>query len=121
VSSIRESIYEDLEFYFPEQFINPLSQSYWRQQKQKVLAQLNAIIDGEDHSEEIDRIDTMTRQNTKIKNFYGKESEELKYEKDFETYCIILADHANQPIKTLSVKEYFSLRKFVDEKNRNKR
>jgi len=73
-----------------------------------------------DHSEEIEKIDAMTRQNTKVKNFYGRESEELKYENDFEAYCIILSEYANQPIKTLSVKEYFSLRKYVDEKNRRK-
>jgi len=73
-----------------------------------------------DHSEEIEKIDAMTRQNTKVKNFYGRESEELKYENDFETFCIALSSHANQPIKTLSVKEYFSLRKYVDDQNRRK-
>ena len=84
------------------------------------MEQLEAIIDGEDHSGEIEKIDALTRQNTKIKNFYGRESEELKYENDFEAYCIILSEYANQPIKTLSVKEYFALRKYVDEKNRRK-
>ena len=54
----------------------------------------------------------------KIKNFYGNDSEEVKYDKDFEMNCIILTSHANKPIKECTVKEYFSLMKYVDDKNR---
>ena len=78
--------------------------------------QLNAIIDGTNHSDEIEKIDAMTRKNMKIKNFHGANSEELEYDKNFEDYCIMLAPHINQPVKSLTTKEYFALRKFVDDK-----
>ena len=54
----------------------------------------------------------------KIKNFYGDSSEELKYDKDFEMNCIMLAPYANQPIKQCTVKEYFALMKHVKEKQK---
>jgi len=97
-----------------------MAQGYWRNQKQRVIEELEAIANGEDHSKEIEKIDAMTRHGMKIKNFHGKESEELKYDKDFEAYCIILASHVNQPVKTLTVKEYFALRKYVDDQNKRK-
>lgn len=116
MSEIRNKVYADLESFFPAQFTNPLSSSHWRQQKQRVILELKSIIDGEDLSEEIDKIDTMTRKRMKVKNFYGKDSEELKYDKDFEMHCIMLSPHTNQPVNTLSTKQYFTLLKFANDK-----
>lgn len=118
MESIQEGIYEDLETFFPAHFSNPLSQSYWRQQKQKIVAQLKSIIDGVDRSEEIEKIDKLTSNQIKVKDFMGNESEEVKYDKQFEQNCIILAPYTNQPVKTLTVKEYFNLIKFVNDKTK---
>ena len=54
----------------------------------------------------------------KIKNFYGKDSEELKYDKDFEMNCIFLSQYTNKPVKECSTREYFTLMKYADDKNR---
>ena len=54
----------------------------------------------------------------KIKNFYGNKSEELKSAKDFEEHCIMLSQHTNKHVKELSVKEYFSLMKYVTDQNK---
>ena len=93
-----------------------MTHNYWRQQKQRVIYQLREISEGKDYSAEIDKIDASSRRTMKIKNFYGNKSEEVKYEKDFEVNCIVLAQHVNQPVKTLTVKEYFNLLKYVKDK-----
>ena len=80
--------------------------------------QLKAIIDGEDYDEDIEKIDASTRRSMKIKNFYGANSDELKYDKDFELNCILLASHVNQPVKSLTAKEYFELLKYVTDQNK---
>ena len=54
----------------------------------------------------------------KIKNFYGKDSEELKYDKDFEMNCIFLSQYTNKPVKESTTREYFTLMKYADDKNR---
>lgn len=100
--------------YFPAQFTNPLSQSYWRQQKERLVKQLTAIIDGEDYSEDIGRIDANMRRNMRVKSFMGNDNEELKYEKDFEMNCIVLAVYSNKPVKECTVMEYFTLMKYHD-------
>ena len=119
-SEIREKIYTDLETYFPAQFTNPLSQSYWRQQKQRILNELEGIIDGVDRTEENEKIDTITRRNMKVKSFMGADNEELKYDKDFEMRCILLAPHSNVDVREVSTKTYFTLIKYADSKNRKK-
>ena len=85
------------------------------------MYQLDAIIEGKDYTDEIDKIDAVARRGMKIKNFYGNDSDELKYDKDFEMNCIYLAPHANQPIKSLSTKEYFALMKFVADKSKKQK
>ena len=78
--------------------------------------ELQAIIDGEDNSKEIEKIDASTRRTMKIKSFYGADNDEMKYDKDFEMNCILLAPHINQSVKTLTTKEYFNLIKFTNNK-----
>ncbi len=57
----------------------------------------------------------------KIKNFMGDDSDELKYDKDFEMNCILLSQHTNQNVRTVSVKTYFSLIKYADSQNKRKK
>ena len=85
------------------------------------MLQLKGIIDGEDYDDEIEKIDASTRRGMKIKNFYGDNSDEMKYDKDFELNCITLAPYMNEPIKSITTKQYFTLLKFVDDKNRKQK
>lgn len=82
---------------------------------------LNGIIDGKDYTDENEKIDDAIRRSMRIKNFYGNDSEEVKYDTDFEMYCILLSKHTNKHVKELSTKEYFALRKFVGDENRRKK
>jgi len=76
------------------------------------------LIEGEDYSEKIEKIDSITAKSMKIKNFYGANNDELKYDKDYTRNCIILAAHTNQPVKTLTVREYFTLLNEVNSKKK---
>ncbi len=100
--------------FFPEQFSNPLSQSYWRQERQKQINALQGIIDGTNYDEQNDKIDRQIASTMKVKNFMGKKSEELKYDGNFEMNCIVLSKYANKPVKNSSTKEYFALIKYSE-------
>ena len=82
---------------------------------------LDGIIEGKDYTDENEKIDASVRRSMKIKNFYGNDSEELKYDKDFELYCIILSKYTNKHVKELSTKEFFALRKFAEDEGRRKK
>ena len=105
--------------FFPEQFTNPLSQSHWRQQKQKLINTLQGIVEGVSYEEENDKIDRTIASTMKIRNFMGKANEELKYDRDFEMNCIVLGKHSNKPVKESTVKEYFSLIRYFDKQKSN--
>ena len=94
-----------------------MSQSHWRQQKQKIINTLTGIIEGCDYSEENDKIDRVIARSMKIKNFYGRDSEELKYNKDFELNCIVLGKDYAKPVKECTVREYFALIKYNSKRN----
>jgi len=78
---------------------------------------LTGIIEGRDYTEENDKIDRSVARTIRVKNFYGRESDELKYNKDFELNCIVLGKHSNKPVKECTVKEYFSLIKYSSKKD----
>ena len=81
-----------------------------------MIKQLTAIIEDKDYTEDIGRIDATMRRNMRIKSFMGNDNEELRYEKDFEMNCIVLAPYANKPVKESTVMEYFTLMKYHDKR-----
>jgi len=97
--------------------MNPLSQSHWRQQKQKLINTLQGIIDNVSYEEENRQIDHTIAKTIKIRDFTGN-NEELKYDKDFEMNCIVLGKHSVKPVKDCTTKEYFSLIKYFDKNGR---
>jgi len=47
----------------------------------------------------------------------GDQSDELKYDRDFEMNCIVLGKMSNKPVKECTVKEYFSLIRYFNKQN----
>jgi hypothetical protein len=48
----------------------------------------------------------------------GKVTDEIRYEHSFEVNCILLSKYINQPVKSLTTKEYFTL---IEQYNKNKK
>jgi len=85
--------------------------------KRLAIAELDKII-----NPDIDIIDKIEKSNRFFaslinpKDFAGAGNFEIAYEKEFETNCIRLAEYTKQPVKTLTVKEYFSLLEYHNAK-----
>ena len=75
---------------------------------------MNGIIEGTSYIEENEKIDMSIVRTMKIKDFMGRQNDELKYDRDFEMNCIVLGKHSVRPVKECTVKEYFSLIKYFD-------
>jgi len=73
-------------------------------------------LQGMDVSKDIREIDRYIAQFIEPKEFIGESSYELKYDRDFETNCIVLSEYANKPVKNLTVKEYFTLLQYHNKK-----
>jgi len=48
----------------------------------------------------------------------GKVTDEIRYEQAFEINCVLLSKFINQPVKSLTTKEYFTL---IDQYNKSKK
>lgn len=79
---------------------------------------LQGIIGGYDTDKEIEDTDKYFVSLIRPKKLTGKYTDEIRYEHGFETNCIVLSKFINQPVKTLTTKEYFSLIQFYNTQKR---
>ena len=112
----REKIYGDLELFFPALFNNVLSTAFWTKMKERSIKVCNAIIEGREIDDEMSAADRYFSTLISPKRFSGSDNEELRYDKYFEKNCIMLSSLANQPVKSLTTKEYFSLITYYNDK-----
>lgn len=84
--------------------------------KQRAVSMLQAIIEDKDYdTEQSDReFAVMIRP----KQLTGKYNDEIRYDQDFEKHCIILSKFINQPVKSLTTKEYFTLIGYYNAQNK---
>ena len=81
------------------------------------MAELEKIINPEiDITERVEKSNRFFASLIRPKDFAGGGNFEVAYEKEFETNCIRLSEYTKQPVKTLTVKEYFSLLEFHNAK-----
>jgi hypothetical protein len=116
ISEVRGKIYGDLEMFFPALFNNVLSVAFWTKMKDRSIKICTAIIEGREVEDEISAANKYFATLISPKRFSGSDNEELKYDKFFEKNCIMLAGLANQPVKSLTTKEYFSLITYYNDK-----
>jgi hypothetical protein len=82
------------------------------------ISELDKIIDPEkDISDSIDKSNRFFATLIEPLSFNNESNFEIAYEKEFESNCIRLSEYSKQPIKTLTVKEYFSLLEYHNQKN----
>lgn len=86
--------------------------------KQRTIKELDALIDGTDATEAIADANKFFATLINPPSFTGDDNYELRYDKDFEQNCIILAEFVRQPVKTLTVKEYFTLVQYYNMKHK---
>jgi hypothetical protein len=109
-----------LEIVYPDIFHNVLSTAFWTKQKEKAIKMCEAIITGKDLFDEINAADIYFASMIKPKSFSGRDNMELKYDKNFEKNCIMLAGLTNKPVKDLTTKEYFALIQHYNDNNGRK-
>jgi hypothetical protein len=90
-------------------FTNVLSVAFWGRVKQRTIKILEGIIEGKDNEKEIENIDHYFSNFIHPKKLTGKYTDEIRYEHGFEKNCIVLSKFINQPVKTLTTKEYFAV------------
>ena len=69
---------------------------------------LDSIINDRDNSEQIEAIDNLMIGSYTPKIFTGSESIEVKYDKQFESTCLLIAQKINLDAKKMTVLQFYN-------------
>ena len=111
--SVKKKIDEELNLYFPSQFDDAAVKEYHDKLRSRILFQLDSIIRNADHKQEIDQIDDFLFTLVKPKVFSGKESTEIKYDRQFEDMCLFLSHELSLDIDKLSVLQFYNSFEYI--------
>ena len=107
-TEVRGAIDENLTRYFPSVFEDSLEKNYTDLLRKRAVLQLNAIVDGRDNTEDIQDLTKKIFAMQTPKNFEGAESEEIKFDKQFEYMCLLMAKEFGGGIKKFTTMEFYT-------------
>lgn len=119
LQAFKKKIDEELGLYFPSQFDDAAIKEYHDKLRSRVLFQLDVIIRNTDRTNEIDQIDDFLLTLAKPKIFSGKESTEIKYDRQFEDMCLFLTKELSLDIDKLSVLQFYNSFEYIKKQRKS--
>lgn len=108
LAEIKKKVSYELEMYFPGEFSNAKEKGAYDKIKNRTLLILESIISDIDNSEAINTIDASLFSTYIPKVFYGSESVEIKYDKQFENACLLISQKMNCNAKKMTVMQFYN-------------
>lgn len=105
---LKKKVTSELEIYFPGDFTSPKEKEAYDKLKSRTLLVLDAIINDSDNTEKIETIDDALSSMYTPKSFIGSESIEVKYDKQFESTCLLIAQKTNTDAKRMTVLQFYN-------------
>lgn len=105
---LKKKVTTELEMYFPGDFVNPKEKDAYDKLKQRTLFVLDSMINGTDNSEQIEIIDIVMLNMHSPKSYIGSESVEIKYDKQFESTCLLIAQKTSMDAKKMTVLQFYN-------------
>ena len=105
---LKKKLSTELETYFPADFSDVKEKEVYDKLKQRALLVLKGIEEECTVSEEIDEIDAYLFSLHKPKSFNGSDSVEVKYDKQFETSCMLISQKTGMNAKSMTVLEFYN-------------
>lgn len=108
LAELKKKLSSELEVYFPNEFDSAKEKEAYSQLKRRVALQLSEIAEDVDNSGEIESIDAFLFSLRPPKCFFGKDSEEVKYDKQFESACMVIGQKTGLVAKGMTVLEFYN-------------
>ena len=105
---LKKKLSTELETYFPSEFDSAKEKEAYSKLKMKTILQLQQIAEDVDKSSEIAEIEDFLFSLHKPKVFIGKDSQEIKYDKQFESACMIISQKTGMNAKNMTVLEFYN-------------
>lgn len=114
---VREKIDENLVQYFPSIFEDATQKNYVDLLRKRAILQLGEIM-GEDNKEKIEDVTKKIYAMQSPKGFTGADSEEIKFDKQFEDMCLIMAKEFGGGIKKYTTMEFYTALERLEKQNK---
>jgi hypothetical protein len=105
---LKKKVTSELEIYFPGDFVNPKEKEAYDKLKARTLLVLDSVINDTDNSEQIETIDMIMLNMHSPKSYIGSESVEVKYDKQFESTCLLIAQKTSMDAKKMTVLQFYN-------------
>lgn len=105
---VKKKITTELEIYFPGDFINPKEKEAYDTLKKRTLLILDSMVNEADTAEQVEAIDLQVLLSRSPKLFMGSESVEVKYDKQFESTCLLISQKTNMDAKRMTVLQFYN-------------
>lgn len=105
---LKKKVQTELETYFPGDFVSPKEKEAYDRLKARTLLVLDAVENNTDNSERIEAIDMEMLNMHTPKTYTGSESVEVKYDKQFESTCLLIAQKTSMDAKKMTVLQFYN-------------
>ena len=105
---LKKKVATELETYFPGDFTSSKEKEAYDKLRQRTLFVLDAIINDNDNSEKIEALDCLLINMHSPKSFIGSGSVEIKYDKQFESMCLLIAQKIGLDAKKMTVLQFYN-------------
>ena len=118
--AVKKKIDEDLLRYFPKIFDDATIKQYYDNLRERTKLVLQGIIDGQQRTEDINRLTDTLLTWSRPNEFEGMDNAEVRYDRQFEKVCIAMSQNLNVDPKRYTVQEYFSAYEYILDMNKKK-
>ena len=119
LEAVKKKIDDELVLYFPTLFDNSSVKEYFDLLRQRTLAVLKGIAEGEvdpEGTEEAERLTTALVTYSNPQTFSGSGGVEVQFDRNFENLCLALSEQLNVRPKEYTVLEFYNAFDFVQER-----
>lgn len=113
LESIKKKIDYEMSMYFPYLFDDHTIKEYYDTLKSRVLTVLDSIVNDIDVEDKLTKIDNELFTFRNPMCLTGIDSEEIKYDKQFDSMCLVISRDLNKDSKDLTVREYYNAFEFL--------
>ena len=108
LNGLKKKLSSELELYFPSEFDSAKEKEAYDKLKMRTLFQLQELVEDKDYTEKIAELDEFIFNLHKPKNFNGRNSDEIKYSKQFESACMVISQKTGMNAKQMTVLEFYN-------------
>lgn len=105
---LKKKLQTELETYFPAEFDSAKEKETYNRLKQRTVLVLQGIAEDIDTSNEVAAIDEFLFGLYKPQQFTGKDSAEIRYDKQFEGACLVISQKTNMDARKMTVLQFYT-------------